>query len=386
MGRAIALSSVSISCVFAFPSISMRILYDYQIFSLQRWGGISRYFCELITHLLKTEGISVDLFMGWHINGYGLDEVSSLCENFFGRRRPIVPRTTRVALVVNEALFRHFSNAFKSDIVHHTYYFHPSRRPAGQRVITIHDMIPERFPEHFRADSRLLACKRRAANNSDGIICVSKTTQRDLVDIYGIPPERTTVIYHASSLRDVGVTTKTVPFPYLLYVGQRSGYKNFNSLVYAFAADKDVRDTCKVICFGGGAFSRSERTLMSRLGVSERFVQCGGSDPTLVSLYRNAIALVYPSEYEGFGLPLVEAMQFECPIVCSNAGSIPEVVGDAGLLFSPGDREQLALSLRAIIGDGDLRNRLAQRARIRTGLFSWSESARKTMDYYASLV
>jgi glycosyltransferase involved in cell wall biosynthesis len=142
-----------------------------------------------------------------------------------------------------------------------------------------------------------------------------------------------------------------------------------------------------LVCFGDAPFSAREQGLMRALGIArERIVHAMGGDGQLARHYRHAALFVYPSRYEGFGMPPLEAMSHDCPVVCSDAASLPEVVGDAAQAFAAGDAEALRAAMEAVLGSPELAARLRQKGRQRISEFSWEACARQTRAVYASVL
>ena len=174
--------------------------------------------------------------------------------------------------------------------------------------------------------------------------------------------------------------------PFLLYVGNRGGYKNFLRLLEAYGTSPQLKMGYELICFGGGAFHADELETMRTLGlVSGQVSQLGGDDQMLAKLYEHASAFVFPSLYEGFGIPPLEAMSHDCPVVCSNTSSIPEVVGDAGEYFDPADTESMRAAIERIVTSDSHRNLLIAKGRERLKHFSWDRCAIETLDIYRKL-
>jgi glycosyltransferase involved in cell wall biosynthesis len=174
--------------------------------------------------------------------------------------------------------------------------------------------------------------------------------------------------------------------PYLLYVGLRGGYKNFEGLLRAVAASPMLRADYDVIAFGGGSFRSSETAMISQLGFGDgRVLQMGGGDSLLGELYAHADAFVYPSAYEGFGFPPLEAMTQGCPVVASNTSSMPEVIGDAGEFFDPGSVEDIRRAIEAVVYSRDRGQELVRLGYARIKMFSWEKCASETMAVYRSL-
>src|SRR5258706_1095736 len=174
--------------------------------------------------------------------------------------------------------------------------------------------------------------------------------------------------------------------PFLLYVGDRRGYKNFLGLVQAYAASPWLRDNFRITCFGGGNFSPSERETFAALRLGDAHIrQIAGGDERLARLYRNAAVFIYPSIYEGFGIPLLEAMSLDCPIACSRSSSIPEVAGDAGEYFDPTDLDSIRHALENVLQSAHRRQELVALGRLQRQRFSWERCARETLRGYREL-
>jgi glycosyltransferase involved in cell wall biosynthesis len=278
--------------------------------------------------------------------------------------------------------------ARRHEIVHHTYY-HPRFLGAFRvpRVVsTIHDMIPEHFPEQFPLGNPHQA-KDRYVKSSDALICVSECTKRDVADHYRIPLERMRVIPLAPASQFYEVPEGSIsplPIPYVLYVGQRGGYKNFKALVSAVANSKVLRDV-RVVTAGGPPLSDDENQELDSHQMRSRIIHLQPSDDELRRLYTHAIAFVCPSLYEGFGLPVLEAMAANCPVIAADRASLPEVVGDGGLLFDASSSEQLMTLIEDLATNEELATQLRHRGRERAAAFSWKRTAQLTADLYGDL-
>jgi glycosyltransferase involved in cell wall biosynthesis len=279
------------------------------------------------------------------------------------------------------------------DIVHET-YFSPYRLGSrrARRVLTIYDMIHEKFPASFPFSNKTSQYKALAVNRADHIICISESTRRDALEILGIPPEKSSVIYLGFDLMGAASAPNKTPTclarkPFLLYVGNRGGYKNFLRLLQAYGASPQLRSEYDLICFGGGAFLAEELETMRKLGLnSGQISQLGGDDRLLAQLYEHASAFVFPSLYEGFGIPPLEAMSHDCPVVCSNTSSIPEVVGDAGEYFDPVDIDNMRTAIERVVGSESHQKQLIEKGHERLKSFSWDRCAAETLDVYKNLI
>lgn len=360
----------------------MQILYTHDIFSRQQYGGISRYFVELIQHLHKA-GSDLRVLAGDHLNQHlqVLEGHTSLVGRYSPSRRPF-------------RFLKQFHNRFRQEkqlrrrerqVAHHTYYSFDRPLKPLRLVVTIHDLIPERFPEQFGWKARALSlAKRRSCSFADRILVNSHTTKNDLVNEFGISADKIDVTYLGNSLHPYSSQSLPNPHakPYLLYIGSRNGYKNCRVVFEAFAQSKRLIEDFSLVCFGGGRFTPMEKRLLADLGLEGCVQQVGGDDYQLACHYQHATAFVYPSIYEGFGIPPVEAMSFGCPIVASTGGSIPEIVGSAGHYFDPKNPTMLSQALESVLYDEQRKAELRQEMKTRLPLYSWEQTAKQTLQCY----
>ena len=363
------------------------VVYDYQTFSLQQYGGISRYFCEIAPRVHRAHGFKVRIVAPVHFNAY-----LSRCD---------VPQTALYMrkLWKTGPLFRAANRAFspwltqrhKPSLIHRT-FFEPLDWPSSVPVIvTVHDMINELFPGSFPASDHTARNKRLCVERADHIVCNSHFTANDLIRLTGISCRKVSVTHLGCS----GVFAAAAPLdeepphprPYLLYVGHRAGHKNFGAALAAFAASHRLGAELDFVAFGGLPFSSAERERMAALRLTpDRVLRWSGSDAELAHAYRHARALVYPSTYEGFGIPPLEAMSAGCAVTCSNTSSIPEVVGEAALLFDPDDVESMRHAMEAVCLDDGIRAGLIAAGKRRVQQFSWDKCAADTVAVYKGLL
>ena len=367
----------------------MRILYDYQAFSRQFYGGVSRYFVELARRLSRQENTEVKILAPLYINHY-LKELDPGIVS--GRQVTQVPKAAgRLFNIYNRAATRRQAASYRPDILHETYYAQQSipLRSKQARVVTVHDMIHERFPEYFPGWDNTAATKQLAVTRADHVICVSENTRRDLLEIGNVRPDKVSVVHHGfdSPQAQDTLAEPLLDGPYLLHVGIRSGYKNFQRLLEAYAGNPALHQQFRLVCFGGGKFNHAEERQRKTLGLAEgRLVWMGGSDSVLTQLYLHAAAFVHPSLYEGFGIPLLEAMAHGCPVVCSTGGSIPEVVGNAGEFFDPCDTAAIAQAIENVAGSQERAAKLRALGRQRITRFTWEQCASGTHAVYSALL
>ncbi|MEO6095770.1 MAG: glycosyltransferase family 1 protein [Fibrobacteria bacterium] len=363
-----------------------RVLYDHEFFCAFPYSGITRYFTEIIRRIARDPDFDVSVFMGFHLNEYGLEKDRASFESFFGMRRPRIRRTGRLFNAANAALFPWFARRSRADLLHQTYYsdIHPGFK--GKRVVNVYDMTYEIFPEMFPPGFKEITDKRKTLERADGIISISESTRRDLISRWDIPAEKIKTIYLGNSLTLDPGPSPLRPEPYLLYVGQRIAHKNFGTLLKAFGRSPRIHREFRLVCFGGTPFTPAELEEARLLGVADRIDQLTGPDSLLANLYGHAAVLAYPSLYEGFGLPLVEAMGYGCPVVASRTSSLPEVAGEAAVFFDPKDPGELAAQLEAVLFDAAAARALSEAGRKRSTRFTWDACAAETMGYYRELL
>jgi glycosyltransferase involved in cell wall biosynthesis len=360
------------------------VSYDYQIFSMQVYGGVSRYFVELASHVAQMPDVSVRVLAPIYVNRL-LANAETIAKIGLHLKHPI-PHTISLLSTLNAVVSRAMMPKLPSDIVHETYYSAARTAPRGAKIVlTVYDLIQERlFPNTSARDGR--HTKKLALERADHVICISENTRTDLLSWYRTPPERVSVIHLASSMGNIQSRKPPVSESYILYVGQRGGYKNFDRLLEAIGISK-LHRSVKLICFGGGPISLKERRTMSALDIPpDRIEYVIGNDVLLKGYYEHAAAFVYPSLYEGFGIPLLEAMQCGCPVVCSDTDCFKEVAGQAAEYFDPDDSLSLICAITRVLQSPERRCVLVRDGRKQAETFSWQKCARETYSCYRKVL
>lgn len=368
----------------------MRIAFDQQVFLLQEYGGISRYVCSLAKALTEIPSVEAKIFAPLHYNGHLQELADSLV---FGSRVPSIKKTTRIITTLSEIVAKKAISNYKPNVLHETYYSSHARKYQDMpSVVTVYDMINEKFSDNFIRSEYGSEQKRITVERADHVICISESTRRDLLELFDIPEDKVSVVYlgydelSACDSRNIASTT-TIASPYLLYVGSRGGYKNFEGFLRAIASSSFLKNNFSVICFGGGRITQKEAALIDEIGLdAEKIKQVGGGDDMLATLYKSAEAFIYPSRYEGFGIPPLEAMSLGCPVIYSNTSSLPEVVGDAGESFDPANLESVSHVIEAVMHSPTKRTELIQKGYERCKMFSWSRCAQETVSIYRGLI
>jgi glycosyltransferase involved in cell wall biosynthesis len=247
-------------------------------------------------------------------------------------------------------------------------------------------MIHELYRSEFPPGDATSALKRAAINRADHVICISESTRNDMLKLFDVPTDKVSVVhlgFERFDAKTLEIGRKVPSRPFLLFVGQRDGYKNFSGLLEAIASSRALRRDFDVVAFGGGQFTTAERTRISDLGLGERQVrQIGGHDTVLAQLYEDAAAFVYPSRYEGFGLPPLEAMAHRCPVVSSNTSSMPEVIGPAAEYFQPESSVDMAAAIDRVVNSPSRRAELEFAGLQRLELYDWRNCADQTLGIY----
>jgi glycosyltransferase involved in cell wall biosynthesis len=364
------------------------VIFDHQTFVAQEFGGISRYFCELASRVHRIEGFQAKIIAPLHLNAYlpncAVPQVAfRLHGKFRGRGR--------LCQMVNTALAPMLTNMYRPSLIHRTYYAKSPRGCRAPVVLSVFDMIHELFPENFSADDPVIRNKRNSINEADHLICISHSTANDLMQLFDVPRSKVSVVYlgYSDVFAQPASHGEYSPHnrPYLLYVGQRDGYKNFRTALAAYAASRTLRETFDFVVFGGPTLSNEELNLITSLSLPrESVVRMIGSDKDLARAYRHTQTFVYPSHYEGFGIPPLEAMSSGCVVACSNASSLPEVVGAAAVTFNPSDIDDTRLALERACFNNTVRQQLLVAGAAHVRDFTWDRCARETVSIYQKLL
>jgi len=351
------------------------------------YGGIPSYFIELARHINNLSPSSFRVVQ----DGILTSNPDLTSDNFF----PLHFKS-RYMRPISKFINPRFSRIRNYDLVHSTYY-HESflkKIPPNRHIVTIHDMIPEDFPEHFGGVNPHEA-KSMYLQKSAAIICVSESTKNRLLAHYPwIAKESVFVVHHASkfdssqidlnlasSLRKQHDETFRI-----LYVGSRLGYKNFHVLLKAGGRLINEGINLEIRCVGGGDFSESEVEQIDGFGLTDSVQQLKVSESELELLYRSSHCHVTTSLAEGFGLPLLEAMSLGCPTIISAAEVLREVSDGNSLVFEPYDHNQLADHILALAKNLELAEQLAESGLRRAREFTWESAAEQTLAIYSQVL
>ena len=371
----------------------MDVFIDALIYQNQRRGGISRIYNEILPqicemdsslkfHLMTSGRLKQPLPTHANIQHLRLMPVN----DFLRPYRFWWPFLSSVRSFVQKSALKD-----SRDKVWHSTYYSQIEEWQGPVVVTVADMIHEHFAHLFKRerDRYFRDQKRKCIVNADAVICISETTAIDLRQMFNVEADRIQVIplAYSSMFRPLQAET-TSRFaswpPFFLYVGDHlTHYKNFKFLLQAYANWKHRNEVDLVVV--GSGWAKDELSYIRELGVENQIRLLSNiDDETLCNLYNLAVAFIYPSLYEGFGIPLLEAMACGCPVIASNIPSSQEVAGDCPIYFDPTKVHSLIAALDASYSEGRLSKRI-EAGISRAKCFSWEKTAKKTLSVYRSL-
>ena len=334
----------------------MKVLFDHQIFLTQRYGGPSRYFIEL-NKKFNNNNISSEIFSPFYFNNYLKyeDEISIKKKIFLKRKFKL----NFLFKFLNETLTESYIKKSKVDLLHPTYYeIKKYKNIKIPKILTVYDLTHEKFPQFYGLPKNN-KIKGEALNIGDHFLCPSECTKRDLMEIYNISEKKISVIYWAPFL---DLKTNSSPLNnkenILLFVGNRHKYKNASKFLEAFKSNKFLFNNYRIVFFGGGKFNSYERKIIDEYKLKSKIELVLGNDKQLIELYQKATMLVYPSLYEGLGLPILEAMVHGCPVATSYSSGMIEAGGECVEFFDPNSLESISSSIIKIANSNQYSNKL----------------------------
>ncbi|GGF31076.1 hypothetical protein GCM10011611_41510 [Aliidongia dinghuensis] len=357
----------------------LRVLFDDEIFSTQIEGGVSRYFTHLVEEL-PAAGATPILPFRLTCNRHLAQSTV-----FKGWRPPRFPGSRRLIRAINRPRSRAAIGQGGFDVWHATWYDGApvalARSHPGVRIVTtIHDMTPEIMPDMAVGHiGNPHAGKLAMVEVADLVVAVSAATKADLLRFSDVPAERVRVVPlgvgNGLLWRPDQGRPEGLPERFLLFVGKRGGYKNFAGVAPALSALLRATPDLHLVCVGGGPLDAAERAPFETAGVSDQVRQIAADDRTLAWCYAHAAVFLFPSRYEGFGLPILEAFVNRCPAVLAERSCFPEIGGEAALYFDP-DRPDALVDLigRLLAAPGE-RERLGALGALRARDFTWARTA-----------
>jgi len=366
----------------------MKILYDHQTFTLQKYGGISRYFFELVKEFDKIKEIETNTSLFLSNNHYISDKdyiqhIKFLPNTEFRGKHRLITPFNKIRSIY-ELKHQNF------DVFHPTYYDTYFLKYIKDKpfVLTVYDMIHEKFSDMFPINDKITQNKKLLCEKATKIIAISQSTKNDLIELFDIKESKIEVVYLGNSLILGNNISKDIILPtnYILFVGSRGSYKNFNGFIDGVSSILNNDEGLSVLCVGGGKFNNNEIKLFNSLKIENQVSQYNLDDDKLSYFYNNALLFVFPSLYEGFGIPILEAFACDCPLVCSDTSSLPEIAGNAAEYFNPYDSKSIFNAVKNVLNSSERQQVLKENGIDRLKLFSWERTAEETKKVYKSIL
>lgn len=348
-----------------------KIVYDNIIFFLQKSGGISVYWRALIEHLLRNQNLDIKFIEYSKTNNIFRKDLNLSKDKLVIRKKfPILKLWRYVNLK---------SDSLNLTIFHSSYY----RTMKGKNVInviTVHDFTYEKKMKSIISKIHILQ-KKNALKKADGIICISENTKKDLLEIYPqFHCKKIKVIYNGFNKEDYFPHQNSKMANSIIFVGERVSYKNFKHVVQILKALQDIN-----LIIVGPVLSSDEIAYLDK-NLPNRYTLFNDiKNSELNILYNKSICLMYLSEYEGFGIPVLEAMSAGCPVIALNKSSIPEVAGKAGLLFEKLDYSSIINAVDQLKYNKQFRDEQIKLGLKNTERFSWDNCYFNVLDFYNEL-
>lgn len=356
-----------------------KLLYDNAIFGLQNVGGASNYFSNLILQLRAENDIVMPPI---YSNNVYVSQVNKNVKPQLG-----FPLSKYYYRYVNNKKSLPFIKSGKYDVFHHTYYDTyfledlPLDKPL---IVTIHDMVHEKFSHLYKFAKIITNNKKELLRRADKIIAISEKTKYDLCELFGIDEEKVDIVYHGTDFKVLSGDFKVslaLPHSYILFIGRRGGYKNFEWMLLNLVKILTTRNMV-LVCVGS-LFTQNELNLIQQFKLSNLVQQIfAESNQELQEIYFRAKLFIYPSLYEGFGIPILEAFASKVPVLLSNCSCFPEIAGDAAVYFTPGNSEEFNYQVNLLLDQDVIRKDLIIKGVNRLQDFSWAKCAEQTAKIY----
>lgn len=347
---------------------------------MQNFGGISRYFFELMNNS-NTVGFDYELSLLLSSNEY-LFESARVSHAL--RLPGFAKKLYRFNNLINMKYSQFKIDNNNYDLLHPTFYedyfVGNIKKPY---VLTVHDLINEKLPQYFKSNARIIEQKKNLIKNATRIIAVSENTKKDIIEHFNISESKIDVTYLAESISSINShRVDNLPLQYLLFIGKRGGYKNFENMYSAVKGFLVNDPELYLVCAGGNDFSPQEREQFQLDGVNKKIKHVSFSkNEELKYLYENAIAFIFPSLYEGFGIPVLESFASGCLLCVSHSSSLKEIGGKAALFFDPHSPDEIRNTIKKALSL-DKKNKYTATGFQQLEYYNWEKTTKQTFNVY----
>jgi len=363
----------------------MKIIFDYKIFYQQQIGGISNYFFNLGKELLRRNH-DLKFICPIHKNKY-LNKIKAKNKKaFFFKFLPSI--ANKLYDNINYNYSYKFIKNFAPDIIHESYYSKKKYNYKAKIVCTVYDMVNEIFPHSTKFARETTEMKLDTINRADKIFCISHKTKSDLMEYFGVNENKIKISYLSSGFENFKFKpqTKKEFSDCLLFVGSRYGYKNYENLIKAYSISKNLRNNFRIIFFGGEKPGIYEFDIIKKNKLNyNQILFFNDNDYDLSYIYTNVLALIYPSLYEGFGMPILEAMSLGCPVISSKGGALTEIGGDGIPYFDPLSVDDISFKIESTLNSTNILKETIEYGLKRSKEFSWKNCADQTLNGYKEI-
>lgn len=368
----------------------MKLILDSQAFNYQKYGGVSRYYTEIFSVLQKNESVEVET--PWFFTKNIYYKESSLFNKkqkqktfWLGLLSSLGISIRKKSQKLNFSETKKIALEYNFDVFIPTYYDPYFLDFINEKpfVLTVYDMIHELFPEYFSDGEKVKANKLVLIEKATRIIAVSQNTKKDILKLYPhIDASKIDVIYHGTSIKANENKKINLPADYILYVGSRAKYKNFDFLVESVKELLKKDPNLYLVCAGGGEFSKEEKEFLKKIELENQIIQKDFEESELGEFYKKAKCFVFPSLYEGFGIPVLESMACGCPVVLGNHSSFPEVAENAGVYFEMNSKEDLKDKIEKLLESDALRAEFTAKGLEQVKKFTWENASQQCLEVY----
>lgn len=357
----------------------VKVLFEGSIFLHQNLGGISKYISKLNENL-GSNNIKSKIFCPLTINNYLTKEKKNIL--FFFKFKKIPRFLRKFYFTINNILTIFYSLYYRPDVIHFSYYNNfLAKYLKIPYILTVYDLIHEKknYKKNFFD-------KKKSIDKAKHIICISNKTKKDLIKIYKVNKKKVSVIYLGTENVKSKKIKKIYNDKYILFVGSRHRYKNFDNFIKAYSKSKFLKKNYNIVCFGGGNFKIDEIDLFKRLKIENQINLIEGEESLMQQYYRNASLFVTVSISEGFGLTPFEAMNNGCPVVCSNIEVFKENLQECCQFVNPLNLNSIKFGIENILQNKKKRQKLILKANKIVKNFTWKKTTSQTAEIYKKII